>query len=80
MAAYKSSIPNTFNSIEEAGDFWSSHSLADYNDQTKDADIVFNITRRTRYISVPEPIFKKISAKARLKHRTVRDLVYSLGK
>jgi len=73
-------IPESFESIQQAGAFWDAHSLADYEKDTKPVEINFNITKRTRYISVPETIYQKISKNARAKHLSVKNLVYSLGK
>jgi glucose-6-phosphate 1-dehydrogenase len=73
-------IPESFESVEQAGEFWDTHSLADFEDRTKSADITFDITKRIRYISVPEKVYQKISQKAKAKHLSVKNLVYSLGK
>ena len=76
----KKNIPESFASIEHAGAFWDTHSLADYKNQTKPVGFTFDITKRTRYISVPETVYKKISIKAKTKRVSVRNLVCSLGK
>lgn len=36
MRITKESIPEEFENIEEAGEFWDTHSLADYWDQTQE--------------------------------------------
>lgn len=36
---HREPIPESFNSIEEAGEFWDTHSLADYWDQTREVEI-----------------------------------------
>lgn len=39
-------IPDNFDSIEEAAEFWDTHSLADYWDQTEEVkDVKINIVR-----------------------------------
>lgn len=73
-------LPESFESVEQAGAFWDTHSLSDYEDQTKAVAIAFDITKRIRYISVPETIYQKISRKAKAKRLSVSKLVYSLGK
>ena len=73
-------IPKSFESVEQAGAFWDAHSLADFEDQVQPTEITFDISKRTRYISVPETIYQKISKKAKAKRLSVRNLVYSLGK
>lgn len=56
---YMDPIPNHFNSIQEAGEFWDEHSLADYWDQTKEVHFDVEIEEAPRYI-VLEPILKTI--------------------
>jgi len=76
----KDPIPESFNSLEAAGKFWDSHSLGDYEDQTKTVELDFQLTKRTRYISVPEDIYKRLTVKAHRKHRSVREMVLGLVK
>lgn len=81
MVAHKKDlIPESFSSPETAGDFWDTHSLADYEDQTKKVEVDFQIIKRTRYISIPEEIYKRLSIQANRKHRSVRDMVLELAK
>jgi hypothetical protein len=76
MAARKKDLlPEAFESIEEAGNFWDTHSLADYKDQVRAVDLDLQITKRTRYITVPEKIYKKLAVRAGRQHRTVRQMV-----
>jgi cupin superfamily acireductone dioxygenase involved in methionine salvage len=76
----KDQLPETFGSPEVAGEFWDTHSLADFEDQTKSVEIDFQITKRTRYISIPENIYKRLTVQANRKHRSVRELVFELAK
>jgi hypothetical protein len=47
-------IPKHFKSIEEAGEFWDSHDLTDYLEQTKEVKIETNIQRRV-FLTALEP-------------------------
>jgi hypothetical protein len=73
-------IPETFGSLEEAGAFWDTHSLSDYRGDTKAVDMEFAITKRIRYVSIPEEVYRKISARAHERKQTVRDLVSALAR
>jgi len=44
VAHKKDPIPESFSSPESAGDFWDTHSLADYENKTKKVEIDFQIT------------------------------------
>jgi hypothetical protein len=76
----KDLIPESFGSPEKAGEFWDTHSLADYEDQTKIVEVDFQITKKTRYISIPEDVYKKLTVQANRKHRSVREMVLELAK
>jgi hypothetical protein len=76
----KFEIPKTFLSPEEAGDFWDTHSLADYESQTKTVEIDFQINKRTRCITVPDTIYRKLAHRANIKHQTVPQMLFDFVK
>jgi hypothetical protein len=51
-------------SVEEIADFWDTHSLDDYWDQTHEAEFEVKATRRRRVTLEPE-IYKGIETQAR---------------
>lgn len=50
--------------LEEMADFWDSHSLDDYWDQTREVDIEVRATRRRRVIIEPE-LYQRLENQAR---------------
>jgi len=53
-------IPETFNSVAEAAEFWDTHSLADYWDQTHEVKGRIDVSRKV-YLTALEPgLFKKL--------------------
>ena len=64
----RSEVPETSISAaqtyEEIADFWDTHSLADYWDQTHEVDFEVRAERRRRVTLAPE-VYAKIEAKAR---------------
>jgi hypothetical protein len=42
----KEAIPEQFDSVEAAADFWDAHSLSDYWDQTREVEIEVRAQRR----------------------------------
>jgi hypothetical protein len=42
----KDVLPEEFDSLGEAAEFWDSHSLADYRDETKEGQIQVRATRK----------------------------------
>lgn len=55
-------IPEHFKSIEEAGEFWDSHDLADYWDSTAEAHFDVNIQRRVFLTALEPELAKKLTA------------------
>lgn len=51
--------------LEEIADFWDTHSLADYWDQTHEVEFEVRAKRRRRVTLTPE-IYEKVEAQARV--------------
>lgn len=51
--------------LEEIADFWDTHSLADYWDQTHEVEFELRIKRRRRVTLAPE-VYEKVKAQARV--------------
>ena len=56
-------LPDSFASEEEAGEFWDTHSLADYEEFREPADVTFDIQERVFEVRVAEDIFQKLQAR-----------------
>jgi hypothetical protein len=80
VARKKDKLPENFQSLAEAGDFWDTHSLSDYENQTKTVEMDFQINQRTRYITVPEKVYLKLAQRANGKHQTVRQMPFDFAK
>jgi len=52
--------------LEEIADFWDSHSLADYWDQTHEVEFEVRARRRRRVTLVPE-VYAQVEAQARVR-------------
>lgn len=53
-------IPESFASIEEAAEFWDSHSTADYDDLMHDVYFDVDIKRQTFLVPLEEKLAKEI--------------------
>jgi hypothetical protein len=67
-------IPDEFSSIEEAAEFWDTHSLADYWDQTREVEIEVQAPRR-QWIPLAAGLADKTAEKARQEGVSVETLV-----
>ena len=61
-------------SLEEIAEFWDTHSLADYGDQTHEVDFEVRAQPRRRIAVAPE-LFEKIEQQARLRGLNPETLV-----
>ena len=59
-------LPEHFQSLEEAGEFWDTHSLDDYWDETHEVEFEVRAKQRKR-ITVEPHIYKQLEAEARLR-------------
>jgi len=67
-------IPNDFASLEEAAEFWDTHSIADYWDETSEvADAKINIIRR--HVHIDAGLARKIHNVARQRGVSTETLV-----
>lgn len=61
-------------SLEEVADFWDTHSLADYEDQTQEVEFEVRATRKRKVSLAPE-VYEQIEAQALAKGIQAETLV-----
>ena len=71
-------IPEHFNSAEEAGEFWDTHSAADYWNEMEEVEVEFDIQKRTFLVPVDARIYLIAKKKAEAEHRTAEQLINTL--
>jgi hypothetical protein len=76
----KDQIPEHFKSAEEAGEFWDTHSAADYLSEMEEVEIEFDIQRRTFLVPLDEQIYQLARKHAKTKHSTVAQTINKLLK
>ena len=74
----QNSIPEQFSSAEGAGEFWDSHSAADYGDELEEEDIEFEIEKRTVLVPVNAQICHLAEKQAEARHSTVEQIINTL--
>jgi len=73
-------LPESFASEKEAGEFWDTHSTADYKTSLKPADITVDIKRRHFEIEVDRQTFIALHAYAKKIKKPVKNLASSILK
>lgn len=64
-ASRKDPIPREFRTIDAAAAFWDNHSLADYREQLKPANIRFRLRGRVHLLAVDPEIAAQLRAVSR---------------
>ena len=64
-------LPDSFETEEQAGEFWDTHSLADYEGFLEPADVTFAITKRTYEVQLSEDIYEGLRKEAEATHQSV---------
>ena len=64
-------LPESFATEEEAGEFWDTHSAADYTESLEPAEEEFDLTNRIYEVQVSEEVFNGLRKKAESTHQSV---------
>jgi hypothetical protein len=67
----KDPLPDSFNTEEEAGEFWDTHSTMDYAEYLEPADDVFDIQERIFEVQIEEDIFERLRQEAKSRHQSI---------
>ncbi len=70
----KDIIPEEFDTFEEAADFWDSHSLDDYWDQTQEVEVKVRAPRR-QWIPLASGLDRQAAKQARREGVSVETLI-----
>ena len=68
-------MPEHFNSLEEAAEFWDTHDSADYEDYMKDIEYEVNIKRRVYLFELNNDLYDKVRVIAQEKGIPTETLV-----
>jgi hypothetical protein len=63
----RDSLPEEFTSIEEAANFWDTHSLADYEDLQKDIEFEVELKSEKNYFAIEKELSDSIDKLAHAK-------------
>ena len=69
------SLPETFATEEEAGEFWDTHSTMDYEEYLEPVDDVIKIRQRIFEVPVEEDLFQRLQQEALALHKSVPKVV-----
>lgn len=78
MYKRRDTVPEHFNSAEEAGEFWDTHSAADYWAEMEEEEMEFDIQKRTFLVPVNSRIYQLAKKQAEAEHSTVEQIINTL--
>jgi hypothetical protein len=68
-------LPEHFNSLEAAAEFWDTHDSGDYNEYFKDVEVEVDLKPRTHLVAIEGPLYDKVRAIAKKKRVATDKLV-----
>ena len=71
-------IPEHFDSPEKAGEFWDTHSAADYWDEMEEVEMEIDLQKRTFLVPITGQMYDRIKERARQEQRSVEQIVIDL--
>lgn len=77
-ASEKEPIPEYFNNPEEAGEFWDTHSAADYWDEMEEVEMEFDLQKRIFLVPVTDQLYYRLKERALQEQRSVEQIVDEL--
>ena len=60
MKKQRDPLPEHFNSLEEAAEFWDTHDSADYEDYMRDIEYEVSIKRRVYLVALNDELYDKV--------------------
>jgi hypothetical protein len=67
-------IPKEFRTLEEAGEFWDTHSAADYWDQMEDVEMEVDIQSRRFAVMLDDAVYRAAQRWAKAEHLSPDEL------
>lgn len=61
--------------LEEIAEFWDTHSLADYGDQTRQVEMTFDPSARITMVNIEPDLFQDLERIAHERHISIQTLV-----
>jgi hypothetical protein len=74
----KDPIPEYFSSAEEAGEFWDTHSAADYWDEMEEVEMEFDLQKRTFLVPIADQLYHRLKERAQQEQRSVEQVITDL--
>ena len=68
-------LPEHFNSLEEAAEFWDTHDSADYDEYFRDVEFEVDLKPRTHLVAIEGALYDKVRAIAKKKRVATNKLV-----
>lgn len=68
-------LPDQFQSLEEAGEFWDTHSSADYEEYMKTVQFEVDLKRSVREVRIADQVLREIRKIARQQGITTETLI-----
>ncbi len=74
----KPPLPDEFRTLEEAGEFWDTHSAVDYWDEMEDVNAKVDIESRRFVITLDDAVYRAAKKRAKAEHLSPNEFINRL--
>ena len=68
-------LPDSFDSLDEAGAFWDTHSSADYEDLMEDVDVDVDLSSTKIYCAIDKQLARRLREQAKRQGVSTEELI-----
>ena len=68
-------LPEAFDSLDEAGAFWDTHSSADYEDLMEDVDVEIDLSSNKIYCAIEKQLVRRLREQAKRQGVSTEELI-----
>ncbi len=72
---HRDPLPESFDTLDEAGEFWDTHSSADYEDEMEDVDVEVHLSSTQVYCAIDRELARRLRERAHQEGVSTEDLI-----
>ncbi len=76
MKSRRDPLPESFDTLDEAGEFWDTHSSADYEDVMEDVDLEVDLSTSRVYCPIDKDLARQVRELARREGISTEELIH----
>lgn len=73
---HRDPLPESFSTLDEAGEFWDTHSSADYEDEMEAVDVEVDLSASKVYCAIESDLARRLREQARREGVSTAELIH----